>query len=331
MTKFLTVFPDLGDPGAKLLHPAATGEDITLTGDLVAEHIDSTDDASVSDDLLVEGGLSVGNTDGPLTGQIKLGVAAGSGYLTGYAGAYLPLHVDGSELLFDISGTEALNLLSTGHLRIRNNKLYKSLNAAGNADLDLIGRNGSDQLVLGSGLSGVLLGVSSVVSALALGSALQEMRVNSAGTALEFFSNTAGQVYHNTTQTATNGGATNWLQWNTNRTLTGITKSNGNATNSKLAVDVAGVYLITLHVSFPNDTTGNYRRIGLFANNTTNIGQTTHRVPAGAALTDVFLSRVYTFAAAGFVEAFCTHDATGNLTMPSFGNAYPELSIVRIG
>ena len=68
--------------------------------------------------------------------------------------------------IFGKQGAEALKLLSDGTLRIRNNKLLKSLNAAGNADLDLIGTNGSNGLVLGSGLSGLLLGASSVISAL---------------------------------------------------------------------------------------------------------------------------------------------------------------------
>lgn len=151
MTKYLGSFPDLGSGGSRLLHPSAQGEDLTL-----------------SDDLFASGGVSVGNTDNPLTGQIKVGVAAGSGYVTAYPGAYVALHVDGSEILFDISGTEALKLLSTGHLRLRNNKLYKARNAADNADLDLIGTNSSNALILGSGLTGVVKTVSSVVSAATL-------------------------------------------------------------------------------------------------------------------------------------------------------------------
>jgi len=182
MTQHLTVFPDLGDPGAKLLHPASTGTDITLTGTVTAEqvtstdditaagtieaeHLDSTDDASVSDDLIVEGGISVGNTDGPLTGQIKVGVAAGSGYVTGYAGAYVPLHIDGSEILFDISGTEKAKLLADGSFRMANAEYFKSLNAAGNADLTVAGYDSSNNLILGSALTGVVKAASSVITA----------------------------------------------------------------------------------------------------------------------------------------------------------------------
>lgn len=160
MTKYLG--------GRRKIHPDAKGVDLTLSGVLSALNAVLSGDLSVADDGIFLGGVSVGSSDNPLAGQLKLGVAAGSGYLTFYPGSYVPGHIDGSELLFDISGAEALKLLSSGHLRLRNNKLLKSLNAAGNADLDLIGRNSSDGLVLGSGLSGVLKASSSVVSAAGL-------------------------------------------------------------------------------------------------------------------------------------------------------------------
>lgn len=134
--------------GRRRLHPDARGVDVTLANDLIAL-----------------GGVSIGNDDNPLPGQLKGGISGGAFYVTGYDGAYLPVHIDGSELLFDISGSEALKLLSDGTLRIRNNKMFTARNAANNADLALIGRNGSNGLVLGSGLTGVLKASSSVVSA----------------------------------------------------------------------------------------------------------------------------------------------------------------------
>lgn len=113
-------------------------------------------------------GLSIGGTDTPLAGQIKLGISGGAGYLSYYDGSYITGHIDASELLLEISGTEALKIQSTGHVRIKNNKLFKSLNAAGNADLDLIGRNASDALIIGNGLTGLLKASSSVVTAATL-------------------------------------------------------------------------------------------------------------------------------------------------------------------
>lgn len=135
-------YPKFVSPATKTLHPDSIGAILKLLG-----------------------GLSIGNSDTPLTGQLKVGVAAGSGYITFYPGSYVPGHLDGSELLFDISGAEALKLLADGTLRIRNNKMFTARNAADNADLALVGRNASDGLVLGSGLTGVLKAVSSVISA----------------------------------------------------------------------------------------------------------------------------------------------------------------------
>ncbi len=154
-------------PMTNTLHPDATGENLTLTGDLdVAVDLAVGGDLDVGDDAVIQGGLTVGSSDAPLNGQIKFGTSGGAGYLTAYGGgAYIPGHLDATELFFEISGVEALKLLSTGHFRIKNNKLFKSLNAAGNADLDLIGRNSSDALILGSGLTGIVKVVSSVISA----------------------------------------------------------------------------------------------------------------------------------------------------------------------
>lgn len=135
-------YPKFVSPATKTLHPDSIGAILKLLG-----------------------GVSIGNSDTPLTGQLKVGVAAGSGYITFYPGSYVPGHLDGSELLFDISGAEALKLLADGTLRIRNNKMFTARNAADNADLALVGRNASNDLVLGSGLTGVLKASSSVVSA----------------------------------------------------------------------------------------------------------------------------------------------------------------------
>ncbi len=80
-------------PMTKTLHPDAQGTDLALTGDL-----------NVGDDGTFAGGVSVGNTDSPLTGQMKLAAAGGAGYLSFYDGAYREGHIDASALYLDISG-----------------------------------------------------------------------------------------------------------------------------------------------------------------------------------------------------------------------------------
>lgn len=169
------------------------------------------------------------------------------------------------------------------------------------------------------------------VSKLADGAALQFLRTDSAGTGVEWADVPSGRVYHNTTQTANNGSVTNWLQFNSNRWLTGVTQANGNATNSRLVAPLAGKYLVGALITWPNNTTGTYRRVGIFYNNTTTIGFFDGVPPAGTNILGQFVFTVYSMAANDYVEAFCVHDATANLTMPSSGSYTPEFFIARIG
>jgi hypothetical protein len=117
---------------ASNLARGATGYDLTLSEDLTADDIIAGDDVTVTDDLfvtsdanvtgdaIVGSGVTVGSAEVPLNGQVKFGVAAGSGYLTAYAaGAYIPAHLDGSETFFDVSGVEKLKLETTGNLRFK--------------------------------------------------------------------------------------------------------------------------------------------------------------------------------------------------------------------
>jgi len=80
-------------PPTRLLNPSTSGTDITLSGDL-----------TVGDDGIFSGGVSVGNTDSPLTGQIKLAASGGAGYLSFYDGSYREGHIDASTLYLDVSG-----------------------------------------------------------------------------------------------------------------------------------------------------------------------------------------------------------------------------------
>lgn len=60
------------------------------------------------------------------------------------------------------------NPASAGIVRVPNNQGFKARNAANSADLDLIGTNSSNALLLGSGLTGVLKAVASVITAATL-------------------------------------------------------------------------------------------------------------------------------------------------------------------
>jgi hypothetical protein len=57
------------------------------------------------------------------------------------------------------------NPAASGLIRMANNELIKARNAGNNADITLLGTDSSDHLLLGSGLTGILKAVSSVVSA----------------------------------------------------------------------------------------------------------------------------------------------------------------------
>lgn len=225
MTKFLGSYPDLGNGGARILHPDVQGVDVTLANDLIAL-----------------GGASIGNTDNPLAGQLKVGVAAGSGYLTFYPGSYVPGHIDGSELLFDISGAEALKLLSSGHLRLRNNKLFKALNAAGNADLDLIGTNSSDAILLGSGLTGVLKAASSVVSAATIVNADVSA---SAGITPDKLS---GPLFSYVRSATVNNVTGNGTAYTCPFDSAVVSNANYNSSTGIFTAPVAGKYLLVAHV-----------------------------------------------------------------------------------
>lgn len=109
-------------------------------------------------------GLAVGGSTAPLDNTLRVG-NSGGGIIEFSDTGYYAGHISGATLSFEIGGGEALKVLSTSDVRIINNKLFKARNAANNADLDLIGRNASDQLILGNALTGVAKLSSSVLTA----------------------------------------------------------------------------------------------------------------------------------------------------------------------
>lgn len=84
-------YPKFVSPATKTLHPNAAGTDLTL-----------------------HGGLAVGNNENPLDGQIKLGSAAGSGYLTFYDGSYRDGYIDAANLYLQINGVTKTTIGANG-------------------------------------------------------------------------------------------------------------------------------------------------------------------------------------------------------------------------
>lgn len=117
-------------PPTRVLNPSTTGTDIALSGDL-----------TVGDDGVFSGGVSVGNTDSPLTGQIKLAASGGAGYLSFYDGSYRDGHIDAATLILDISGAAKgtatatvfsyLNLTTPGAVTAASGTVSGALGVAG--------------------------------------------------------------------------------------------------------------------------------------------------------------------------------------------------------
>lgn len=326
-------------PPTRVLNPSTTGTDLTLTNDLIAL-----------------GGVSIGNSDNPLAGQLKLAASGGAGYLSFYDGVYREGHIDGSTLYFDISGAAKgtatatvfsyLNITTPGTVTAAAGTVSGALGVAGALSTSgtVTAAAGTVTGGLGAGgtvtaaaakigtLAGLLKAAGGTVSALAVGAALQIVRVNSGATDFETADVPSARVYHNTTQSASNGMASTFLQFNSNRWLTGVTQANGNATNSRLVAPVAGKYKVGISVQFPADTSGSTRRVLIFINNATTIAVKSR--PDDVDATDISyfcFETIYSFAANEYVEFIVAHNASGSLTIPASTGFQCEAWMVRVG
>lgn len=150
MTKFLGSYPDLGNGGARILHPDSQGVDLTLA-----------DALAVAGAATFAGGITVSGGGVSITGGGDISVDD----ITADDATFDDVTIDELILTLLKLGT---NPSSTGLIRLANNQLIKARNAANNADLTLLGTDGSNNLLLGSGLTGLVKASSSVISAATL-------------------------------------------------------------------------------------------------------------------------------------------------------------------
>jgi len=175
MTKFLGSYPDLGNGGARILHPDSQGVALTLAGALAAASAAVSGNGSIGGTLGVTGAATLASTLG-VTGLATLsgGLSVGGNVSITGGGDISVDDITADDATFDDVTIDELiltllklgtNPASSGLIRLANNQLIKARNAANSADLTLIGTDASNNLLLGSGLTGVLKAVSSVISA----------------------------------------------------------------------------------------------------------------------------------------------------------------------
>jgi hypothetical protein len=144
----------------------------------------------------------------------------------------------------------------------------------------------------------------------------------------------AVRVTHNASQTATTAVAL-VLAFNTERydqAAGAVSTMHDTVTNnSRLTAIYAGIYLISIHLTWAANATGS-RLVQLRVNGATTIAEV--RGPAvagGVSATSQSLTTVYSMAVNDYVEVLGLQDSGGNLTVIAFGNSTPEFMMVRVG
>lgn len=165
---------------------------------------------------------------------------------------------------------------------------------------------------------------------LAMGSALQGLRVNAAGTGLEYAA--AGgpscRVYHNTDQTVANGTSTA-LAFNSER-YDNASIHDTATNNSRLTAPVAGVYLITAGLVYVGGTVGEYD-LRLRVNGATIIAEDDKHLASTTVSPTNLVSTQYKLAAADYVEAVVLQGTGGTRTVSAIGNWSPEFAMTWLG
>lgn len=135
------------------------------------------------------------------------------------------------------------------------------------------------------------------------------------------------RVYHNTAQTIATG-VTTALAFNAERYDTGGVHSTVTDT-SRLTAPAAGVYVITGHVTWAANATGN-RTLYLMVNGTTNIAIQRGVSPEAAAWSQS-IATLFELQAGDYVELVVRHTADVSLAVASVANSSPEFAMQRIG
>lgn len=99
--------------------------------------------------------------------------------------------------------------------------------------------------------------------------------------------------------------------------------------NSRIICRVAGLYLISGHISWAANATGK-RYLQLRLNGATGIAETYER-PTVSEVATMSVSTTYQLAVNDYVEMRCYQDSGAALNVSVVGNLSPELSVIRVG
>jgi hypothetical protein len=153
---------------------------------------------------------------------------------------------------------------------------------------------------------------------------------NSVKAATDYLANPpACRVYHSTTQSAANATATT-LSFNSERYDTN-TMHDTVTNNSRITMTTAGLYLVTAHVAFAANATGQ-RDLYLQVNATTYIAMHTNPTIGAGGETFLSVATVFKFAASDYIIARVFQNSGGALNVNGSSLAYGcEMSATWVG
>ncbi len=136
------------------------------------------------------------------------------------------------------------------------------------------------------------------------------------------------RVYNNADLTATNGIEL-LLTFNSERQdSNGLHSTSSNT--GRLTAQTAGLYAITLNVTFASNTTG-FRYAYVRVNGGSLIGWDKINTSGGGGINDALeVSTIYYLNAADYVEGVVYQNSGGNLAVKSLGNHSPEFAMARL-
>ena len=140
------------------------------------------------------------------------------------------------------------------------------------------------------------------------------------------YTGSGARVYNNADISIANA-TTTALTFNTERFDTETYHSTSSVTG-RLVAPVTGLYLITGHIRFAANATGE-RRLMITLGGTTDIAYVSHSNNA-AIITLMTVATIYQLSATNYVELRAYQSSGGSLNVEAIGNYSPEFSIVRL-
>jgi hypothetical protein len=148
--------------------------------------------------------------------------------------------------------------------------------------------------------------------------------------ALSFLANPpACRVYRSTTQTGIASSTKTAITFNSERYDTDGMHNTASDT-SRITVNTAGLYLITAHMAFGNNTT-NDRACIIRLNGVTEIADDFRRTLAGGDWVIFSIALTYKFVVGDFVEMIAWQNSGVALDVQASGNMTPEFSATWVG